>query len=104
LGDVFKLGLQVRVVKLGWSSLGVHAVGCCEFLVSIFRRSKPPHHVKGNPLQHRVHMFEYNSGVVKIEIQHFLTILNSLAKRKDYSSVVVGMTFYISACPRFPIH
>jgi hypothetical protein len=42
-------GSQVRVFKFGCSSRGVQ-VGCCEFLVSIVRWSKPPHHVKVNPL------------------------------------------------------
>jgi hypothetical protein len=47
---VFKYGC-----KLGWadklrcSSRGVQS-GCCAFLVSIFRWSKPPHHIKVNPL------------------------------------------------------
>jgi hypothetical protein len=58
VGAVFKLGLQVGVVKLGCSSLGVQVgcssrgvqVGCCQFLVSIVRWSKPPQHVKVNPL------------------------------------------------------
>jgi hypothetical protein len=49
VGAVFKLGLQVRVYKFGCSSRGVQ-VGCCEFLVSIFRWSKPLHHVKVNLL------------------------------------------------------
>jgi hypothetical protein len=55
VGIVFRLGLQVGVVKLWWafklgcSSRGVQ-VGCCKILVSIFRWSKPPHHVKVNPL------------------------------------------------------
>jgi hypothetical protein len=46
-------GGQVRVFKFGCSSLGVSRgaqVGYCEFLVSIFRWSKPPHHVKVSPL------------------------------------------------------
>jgi hypothetical protein len=42
-------GGQVTVFKLGCSSRGVQ-VRCCEFLVSIFRWSKPPHHVKVKPL------------------------------------------------------
>jgi hypothetical protein len=54
IGAVFKLGLQVGVFKVGCSSLGVQVgvcrSGCCEFLVSIFRWRKPPHHVKVNPL------------------------------------------------------
>jgi hypothetical protein len=38
-------GVQVLLFKSG----GVQ-VGYCEFMVSIFRWSKPPHHVKVNPL------------------------------------------------------
>jgi hypothetical protein len=52
-------GVQVGVFKLGCSSwgvevcafkLGVQVGAFCEFLVSIVRWSKPPHHVKVNPL------------------------------------------------------
>jgi hypothetical protein len=50
VGAVFILGLQGAVLMLGCSSRCVQ-VGCCEFLVSIFRWSKPPHHVKVNPLE-----------------------------------------------------
>jgi hypothetical protein len=49
VGAVFKLGLQIGVVKFGYSSRGV-PVRCCEFLVSIFRWSKPPHNDKVIPL------------------------------------------------------
>jgi hypothetical protein len=41
---------QFCVFKLGCSSLCVQVGAVCEFLVSIFRWSKPPHHVKVNPL------------------------------------------------------
>jgi hypothetical protein len=54
VGAVFNLGLQVGVCKLVYSSWGVQVgvwrSGCCEFLVSIIRWRKPPHHVKVNPL------------------------------------------------------
>jgi hypothetical protein len=54
VGMVFKMGLQVGVVKFECSSRGTQSgvclVGCCEFLVSIFRWSKPPHLVTVNPL------------------------------------------------------
>jgi hypothetical protein len=43
------LCFQVWVSTFGCPRLGVQ-VGCCEFLVFIFRWSKPPHHVKMNPL------------------------------------------------------
>jgi hypothetical protein len=46
---VFNLGFRVGVFKLVLSSRG-EQVGCCEFLVSILWWSKPPHHVKVNPL------------------------------------------------------
>jgi hypothetical protein len=38
------------VFKFVRSSWGVQVGAFCEFLVSIFRWSKPPHHVKVNPL------------------------------------------------------
>jgi hypothetical protein len=41
------------VIQVGIASWGGQArvqVGCCKFLVSIFWWSKPPHHVKVNPL------------------------------------------------------
>jgi hypothetical protein len=41
---------RVGVFKFVRSSWGVQVGAFCEFLVSIFRRSKPPHHVKVNPL------------------------------------------------------
>jgi hypothetical protein len=43
-------GGKLKVVKFGGSCQGV-PVGCCELLVSIFRWSKPPYHVKVNPLR-----------------------------------------------------
>jgi hypothetical protein len=46
VGAVFKLGLQVGVVELGCSSLGVQVW----VFKSGVRWSKPPHHVKVNPL------------------------------------------------------
>jgi hypothetical protein len=55
------LGVQVWVFTFGCSSRGVQ-VGCCEFLVSIFRWSKPPHHVKVNPLG-EVQSTEYKTFV-----------------------------------------
>jgi hypothetical protein len=55
VGTVLKLGLQVGVVKLRWVfKLGCSSqcvqVGCCKFLVPIFQWSKPPYHVKVNPI------------------------------------------------------
>jgi hypothetical protein len=38
--------VQVRVFKFVRSSWGVQVGAFCEFLVSILRWSKPPHHVK----------------------------------------------------------
>jgi hypothetical protein len=46
---VCTLGWATGVFKFGCSSRGVQ-VRCCYLLVSIFRWSKPPHHVKVNPL------------------------------------------------------
>jgi hypothetical protein len=43
-------GVFILSFELGCSSWGVQVGAFCEFLVSIFRRSKPPHHVKVNPL------------------------------------------------------
>jgi hypothetical protein len=39
-------GVQVEVFKFVRSSWGVQVGAFCEFLVSILRWSKPPHHVK----------------------------------------------------------
>jgi hypothetical protein len=75
VGAVFKLGLQVGVFKLGCSSRGVQ-VKCCEFLVSIFRWSKPPHYVKVNPLGEA-------SNVVKFCPQCF----DASASRMFHSSI-----------------
>jgi hypothetical protein len=43
-------GVQVGVFKFVRSSWGVQVGAFCEFLVSIVRWNKPPHHVKVNPL------------------------------------------------------
>jgi hypothetical protein len=62
------------VFKFGCSSRGVQD-GCCEFLVSIFRWSKPPHHVKENPLSELLlaivlvpHSFVSQAGPVAIRL------------------------------------
>jgi hypothetical protein len=47
---VFKLGCSSWVVQICAFKLGVQVGAFGEFLVSILRWSKPPHHVKVNPL------------------------------------------------------
>jgi hypothetical protein len=47
---VFKLGCSSWGVQVCASKLGVQVGAFCEFLVSVVRWSKPPHHVKVNPL------------------------------------------------------
>jgi hypothetical protein len=47
---LLKLGCLFWSVHIGFSSWGVQVGAFCEFLVSTFQWSKPPHHVKVNPL------------------------------------------------------
>jgi hypothetical protein len=47
---VFKLGCSSSGVQVGAFKLGCSGGAFCGFLVSIFRWSKPPQHVKVNPL------------------------------------------------------
>jgi hypothetical protein len=78
-------GGQVRVFKLGCSSQGVQ-VGCCAFLVSIFRWSKPPHHVKVNPLG-EVNKVYYNS-TTSIEIRFKQDHLNAFSSEQPREQVL----------------
>jgi hypothetical protein len=54
VGAVFKMGLQLGVIKLGWSSLGVQVgvfkSGVVNSWLSSFDGVSPLHHVKVNPL------------------------------------------------------